>query len=124
MAMPYLDLFLTATERVPKAIVTLLDAEATSLVLQRFAIKTQAVVARVPGIRPKPHPDPVIHALKLLCAEPDGAVMVGDSEWDEKAAEAAGVRFIAVTNGRQNHNFKTPYIASNLKEAAKLIQEL
>lgn len=44
----------------------------------------------------KPHPEPVLQALKQLGAEPASAMMVGDSPADILAARAAGVRSIAV----------------------------
>jgi HAD superfamily hydrolase (TIGR01509 family) len=48
--------------------------------------------------RTKPYPDLVDAALKKLeCDRP--AVMVGDSTWDVKAADAAGVRTLAVLTG-------------------------
>jgi HAD superfamily hydrolase (TIGR01509 family) len=48
--------------------------------------------------RTKPHPD-LVHAAieKVGCAGP--VVMVGDSTWDVKAAEAAGVPTLAVLTG-------------------------
>ena len=61
-------------------------------------------------------------ALELLGAQPDEAVMVGDSEWDEEAALNAGVRrFIGVTNGRERHGFKTRYVVSRLDEALRYL---
>jgi len=42
--------------------------------------------------RPKPHPDQVLEALRLLDADPKGAVMIGDSVTDLIAARRAGVR--------------------------------
>jgi HAD superfamily hydrolase (TIGR01509 family) len=48
--------------------------------------------------RTKPHPDLVRAALKKVgCDGP--AVMVGDSTWDVKAADAAGIRTLAVLTG-------------------------
>ena len=47
--------------------------------------------------RTKPHPDLVHAALEKAGEGP--AVMVGDSTWDVKAAEAAGVQTIAVLTG-------------------------
>lgn len=122
--MPYLQYFLANTINMPKAIVTLLGVAATKRVLERFNIAVNAVVAREPGIKPKPHPDPVIKALSLLGASPGEAVMIGDSEWDELSAQAAGVRFIAVTNGREKHFFRTPFITRDLKEAVDLLKKL
>jgi HAD superfamily hydrolase (TIGR01509 family) len=48
--------------------------------------------------RTKPHPDLIHTALKKVgCDGP--AVMVGDSTWDVKAAEAAGIPTLAVLTG-------------------------
>jgi HAD superfamily hydrolase (TIGR01509 family) len=48
--------------------------------------------------RTKPHPDLVHNALeKVGCDGP--AVMVGDSTWDVKAADAAGIATLAVLTG-------------------------
>ncbi len=48
--------------------------------------------------RTKPHPDLVHAALKKVGGE-GPAVMVGDSTWDVKAAEAAGIPTLAVLTG-------------------------
>lgn len=47
----------------------------------------------------KPHPAPVVFALKTLGVDPAEAVMVGDNYHDVQSARAAGVRTIAVTYG-------------------------
>lgn len=49
--------------------------------------------------RTKPHPDLVHAALEKAGGEGAAAVMVGDSTWDVKAAEAAGIRTLAVLTG-------------------------
>jgi phosphoglycolate phosphatase-like HAD superfamily hydrolase len=46
-----------------------------------------------------PEPDLVLAALEKAGAEPDDAVMIGDSVWDCRAAERAGVRSIGVLTG-------------------------
>jgi phosphoglycolate phosphatase len=50
----------------------------------------------------KPHPLPVLTALKNLSVSASQAIMVGDSISDIKAASAAGVKTVAVTYG-YNH---------------------
>jgi pyrophosphatase PpaX len=50
--------------------------------------------------RHKPDPEPLLHALELLRAEPRDAAYVGDSPFDMQAARAAGVYAVAVTWGR------------------------
>ncbi|MDQ2755393.1 MAG: HAD-IA family hydrolase [Actinomycetota bacterium] len=47
----------------------------------------------------KPHPAPLLAALARLGARPDGAVYVGDAVVDVEAAQAAGMRSVAVTWG-------------------------
>ncbi|MCW3020134.1 MAG: family hydrolase [Solirubrobacterales bacterium] len=47
----------------------------------------------------KPEPDLVLAALQRAEAPPEHAVMVGDSPWDAKAAQRAGVPTIAVMSG-------------------------
>ena len=46
--------------------------------------------------RHKPDPDPVLEALRHLGASPEEAVYVGDSPFDIRAGNAAGVFTIAV----------------------------
>src|SRR3954468_3805480 len=47
----------------------------------------------------KPEPDLVVAALEKAGADAKDAVMIGDSTWDCRAAEAAGVRSIGVLTG-------------------------
>jgi HAD superfamily hydrolase (TIGR01509 family) len=47
----------------------------------------------------KPAPDLVLAALERLGEDADGAIMIGDSTWDCRAAEAAGIESIAVLTG-------------------------
>jgi len=48
---------------------------------------------------PKPAPDPVYEALRRLGVARDAALMVGDGEFDVRAAKAAGVRSAAALWG-------------------------
>jgi HAD superfamily hydrolase (TIGR01509 family) len=47
----------------------------------------------------KPEPDLVLAALEKAGAEPAEALMIGDSIWDCRAAERAGVRSVGVLTG-------------------------
>ncbi|MDI6709616.1 MAG: HAD-IA family hydrolase [Thermoanaerobacterales bacterium] len=49
--------------------------------------------------RTKPHPEPVVKALRALGTPPWGAVFVGDSPFDFEAGRRAGVRTLAVSWG-------------------------
>lgn len=50
----------------------------------------------------KPHPAPLLEACRRLGVEPAGAVMIGDSSNDARAARAAGCRSVLVRGG-YNH---------------------
>lgn len=49
--------------------------------------------------RAKPHPEPVIKALRALGTPPGGALFVGDSPFDFEAGRRAGVKTLAVSWG-------------------------
>ena len=51
-------------------------------------------------VRHKPDPEPLQLALERLAADPTGAVYVGDSPFDIRAAKAAGIASVAVGWGR------------------------
>ncbi|WP_336326922.1 HAD family hydrolase [Halovenus sp. HT40] len=53
----------------------------------------QTIVGRDTLDSYKPDPEPLLHAIRGLDAEPTAALFVGDSESDELAAERAGVEF-------------------------------
>lgn len=49
--------------------------------------------------RPKPEPDMLLAAMKILNAEPDETLYVGDTDIDMKTTIAAGVRGVGVASG-------------------------
>ncbi len=53
---------------------------------------------------PKPHPDPVLEALKRIDVEPARAAFVGDSRFDIESGRAAGVRSAAALWGAFNRS--------------------
>ena len=83
----------------PVAVVTLLPAGAAQAALRRHGISLEPIVARRADLRPKPAPDQLLEACRLLGVSPAEATMVGDSTWDEAAARTAGITFVGVTNG-------------------------
>jgi len=60
---------------------------------------TEVLVAADDTIRHKPEPEPVLLALEQLGVDPDQAAYVGDSPFDIRAAQAAGVTAVAVVWG-------------------------
>ena len=70
-----------------------------ALAFDRFPVladELEVVVAHEDTERHKPDPEPVLHALEQLDAEPDETAYVGDSPFDIRAAKAAEVFAIAV----------------------------
>ena len=59
--------------------------------LETLGVATRfgTVVGGDDAARKKPHPEPVLHALRALAVTPAEAVMVGDSDADVSAARAA-----------------------------------
>ena len=86
----------------PVAIVSNNSGDAIHAYLDRhdLAQLVQHIQGRDPGDphRMKPDPYPITQALKALDAQPDEAVLIGDSEADLHAAHTAGVKVIAYAN--------------------------
>ena len=84
----------------PTAVITLLPGDVARDVLEfhdlRMGQEIDVVVGRDPAMRPKPEPDGVIEACRILGVAPGSATMVGDSTWDAQAALAAGATFVGV----------------------------
>jgi len=88
-------------ERVAIGVVTSKGQQETELLLSDLGIAhlVDAVVGD-DDVRPlKPDPAPVRECLRLLGADPQGAVMVGDTVFDVGAAKAAGVPCVGVLWG-------------------------
>ncbi len=69
-------------------------------ILEHFGLAGyfQAVVTSRDVPRPKPHPDMLFEAARQLSLAPEQLLFVGDSELDQAAAAAAGIRFAAYRN--------------------------
>lgn len=70
----------------------------------------------------KPHPEPFLHACKLLQVDPREAVVIGDSANDAEGARAAGCRVLLVTygysEGRDVRELDSDGVVATLQEAA------
>ncbi len=108
----------------PVGVVTLVGPRAARAILDRHGLKPTCLVAREAGLRSKPAPDQVLRALQQLGAAPHEAVLIGDSSWDEHAAQAAGVAFVGIRWGRLQPGF-SPYthVVEDLVEAAQLLRQ-
>jgi phosphoglycolate phosphatase-like HAD superfamily hydrolase len=67
--------------------------------------------------RPKPYPDQLNKLLEFFDCKPRQVLYVGDSDLDQKAAEAAGVSFVAY----QNRSISADYHIKSLKEIEQIL---
>ncbi|WP_068784442.1 pyrophosphatase PpaX [Paenibacillus phocaensis] len=79
-------------------IVTTKIKETTLLALNHFGLNPymKAIVTVEDVKHPKPHPEPILTALRELNADPARTLMVGDSAADLQCAKAAGVQAAGV----------------------------
>ncbi|MEZ5175518.1 MAG: HAD-IA family hydrolase [Acidimicrobiia bacterium] len=105
----------------PVAVVTLVGPDAARRALETHAVPFTTVVGRRHDLRPKPAPDQLIEACRLLGVSRSDATMVGDSTWDMEAARAAGTGFIGITNHRPS---EFPSATATVADLAELSHHL
>lgn len=88
-------------DRLPWGVVTNKAERFTFPLLQGLHLDERAacVVGGDTVARPKPHPDPLLHAAAALQLPPSACLYVGDDLRDVQAARAAGMRVIAAKYG-------------------------
>lgn len=79
-----------------RAVVTNTQASLAGTVLATMGLAAhlETHVAVAPGLREKPAPDLLQAALERLGLAPSQVLMVGDTDYDEQAARAAGTHFL------------------------------
>lgn len=106
----------------PTAVITLLPADVAVSVLEhhdlRIGREIDFVVGRDPQVKPKPQPDGVFEACRLLEVSASDAVMIGDSTWDAEAALAAGAGFIGVPEEGFSSDIRARIETANSMEEA------
>jgi len=93
----------TVLERhaIPWGIVTNKPAFLTDPLLEALQLSPApgCVVSGDTVAQRKPHPEPMLHAAKLLAVDPTRCLYVGDAERDVAAARAAGMRVVIALFG-------------------------
>ncbi len=101
------------------------QAAAEELRKEFFAESIDIIVGDHESRRRKPEPDAVLEALRLLDAEAEGAVYVGDTEVDMATAANSGLDFVAVAWGYRDYEeleeMKIPVIARTAQELVQLL---
>ncbi len=98
---PYLPDALAAlrADGVPCALVTMSYERLTKQLLEEVPARTFDVVVTGDNVaHGKPHPEPYLHAARLLGVDPGGCVAIEDSQPGAASAEAAGCRVLVVEN--------------------------
>ncbi|CAM3703098.1 pyrophosphatase PpaX [Marinicrinis lubricantis] len=75
----------------------------------------------------KPHPEPVLEALKRMNAKPETALMVGDSPFDIESAHQAGVQAVGVAWSLKGaevlSKYNPEYVIDDMRELLKIVQQ-
>lgn len=89
------------SRRVPWGIVTNKPAWLTDPLMAALGLDARAacIVSGDTAARPKPHPDPILHACRLIGRDPTDCWYVGDAERDIAAGLAAGTGTLAALFG-------------------------
>jgi HAD superfamily hydrolase (TIGR01509 family) len=112
---------------VPMAIVTtrLLEIALPIVTAAGWTNYFRLVVGQDTAARPKPSPDPALHALEALGVTPARAALVGDSEGDMICGTAAGVGLlIGLIGGCSGETLQTAgatHVCSTLQEVEELL---
>jgi pyrophosphatase PpaX len=76
---------------------------------------------------PKPHPEPVLTAVRNLGVDPRRTLMVGDSTVDIQSAKAAGVYAVGVSWSLKGEvtlrKYDPDYIIHNMKEVMDIVEQ-
>ncbi|WP_019914387.1 pyrophosphatase PpaX [Paenibacillus sp. HW567] len=78
-------------------------------------------------VQPKPHPEPVLTAIRNLGVDPNKTLMVGDSIVDIQSAKAAGVRVAAVAwslKGEETlRKYEPDYIIHDMMDLYEIVEQ-
>lgn len=100
-----LDLLDGLTARgIRTALITRNTRRSVETVLKKHGLSFQVQITREDGIF-KPHPEPLWVACKRLGVSPDQTWMVGDWKYDIEAANAAGIKSVWLSHGREIRPF-------------------
>lgn len=110
-------------KKLKRAIVTRNCRDSVTCVQERFKIPLGVIVTREDA-SPKPSPEPVLLACRMMNIKPDEALMVGDFELDMLAGKSAGVRTVFIKNQRQIKSDNADYAVGSIPELIELLDNL
>ncbi|MBB3129807.1 pyrophosphatase PpaX [Paenibacillus rhizosphaerae] len=110
-------------------VVTTKNKPGTFRVLEMFGLDKymKAVVTVMDVEHPKPHPEPVLTAIRQLGADPAATLMVGDSPVDIQSAKAAGARSAGVAWSLKGEKvlreYNPDYILHDMTDLYSLVEQ-
>jgi len=105
LLLPYArEAVLLAAEFAKLGIVTTKTGKYSEVLMEHFGLmdKFEVLIGREHVEHPKPHAEPILKALEAFDVNDKDVWMIGDTELDMVAADAAGVASIAVLSGYDN----------------------
>jgi len=111
-------------EGIRKAVLTRNSRQSTDIVLGRFGLSFDAIVAREDAA-PKPSPEPVLLLSRKLETTAGEVVMVGDYLFDVQAGNRAGARTVLLVHGEvPDYAGQADYVISSLRELIPILEGL
>ncbi|MEC0179411.1 pyrophosphatase PpaX [Paenibacillus favisporus] len=110
-------------------VVTTKNKPGTFRVLEMFGLDKymKAIVTVMDVEHPKPHPEPVLMAIKQLGVDPAATLMVGDSPVDIQSAKAAGARSAGVAWSLKGEKvlreYNPDYILHDMTDLYSLVEQ-
>jgi len=103
------------------ALITRNSRRSVRTVLERHGLKIAVLVTREDP-PPKPHPEPLFRACRILGVKVSEAWMVGDGQYDIEAGNAAGIRTVWISHARPREFDAVPW--REVRDLRELIEVL
>jgi len=115
-----------ASEIARLGVVTTKTAEYSRELLEHMGLMDffEVLIGREDVASPKPHPEPIIKAMKMMNADAESCWMVGDTCMDMISAKEAGVNGIAVLSGYGKMEalaLCSPYVTKDALSAVSIV---
>lgn len=117
---PYLKEFLEFLRPAYKTAISTNRSDTMGAVLMEHGLEGyfDLVVSCLDVKRPKPHPESLVKILDHFGFAPEEAIYIGDSQIDERAANAAGIPLVAY----KNPELSAAYHVTHFKEIEELLE--
>jgi TP53 regulating kinase-like protein len=114
--------FLEAHE-IKRGVVTSRSQDMAEKVVNSLDLKLDCVVGSAEGLNPKPAPDQLLKACRILNVSEKEVLYIGDTSVDAQSAENAGIPFIGVTWGIDGNRIGCKTVVSTPEELLSEIKK-